>query len=40
MSGYNTLIDGALRLPRGENQMAPSLVTWIFGVSAANYGFG
>jgi hypothetical protein len=34
MSGNITLIAGARLLPRGEYQIAPSRVIWIFGVSA------
>src|SRR5437867_1592258 len=40
MSGYRTPKAGASWLPRGEYQMAPSFVIWIFGVSAARCGFG
>ena len=40
MSGYKTPKAAAFTLPRGEYQIAPSLVTWIFGVSAVFCGLG
>ena len=40
MSGYSTPKAGASKLPRGEYQIAPSLVTCIFGVSAVFCGLG
>src|SRR5207302_362461 len=40
MSGYSTPKAAASTLPRGEYQIAPSFVIWIFGVSAVFWGFG
>src|SRR2546422_222854 len=40
MSGYSTPKAAAFTLPRGEYQIAPSLVICIFGVSAVFWGFG